>query len=159
MWELIDREISISEEALSSLPRSFSDNPQLRLLELCDDFKKRVAECTIGRGQSNNFIDDCLCEKYKELADEIMATCPDFQIPEPPNASSNPESLKPRRHQSPVLKSYPSTPASSSSDEAESDISDTLEHPQGKEGNNSEEPELISSHSASKSQGSHRNEV
>ena len=151
--------MSVNEEALSSLPRPFSDNPQLRLLELCDDFRKRVTECTIGRGHSNNFIDDCLCEKYKELTDKIMATCPDFQIPEPPNASSNPESLKLQRRQSPVLTSYSSTPTILSPDGADSDTSDTSEHPQGQEGNNSKDAQLISSHSSSKGQGSHRKEV
>ena len=157
--DLIDREMSVTEEALSSLPQSFSDNPQPRLLELCDDFRKRVTECIIGRGHSDNFIDDFCCEKYKELAKKITATCPDFQIPEPPNTSSNPESLKLQGLQSPVLMSYSSTPAILSTDEAESDTSDTLEHPQGQEGNNSKDAQLISSHSSSKGQGSHRKEV
>jgi len=156
VWDLIEGEISTNEEALSSLPRSFSDNPQLRLLELCDDFRKRVSECIIGRGDSNNFIDDYLCKKYKELADEILTTCPDFQIPEPPDASPNPEPQKMQRLQSPVLVSYPAT---ISSDEAESDAPEALERPRGQEGNNSKDAQLISSYSSSKGQGSHRKEI
>jgi len=132
-WDLIEREISINDEALSSLPQSFSDNPQQKLSELCDDFRKRVMGCILGKGQSDNFIDDCLCQLCKELADKIRATRPEFQIPEPPpKASSSPELSPPRLSPSP---DYSSTPPTISPDETESDRSDTVENPPSQEGN------------------------
>lgn len=145
-WDLIENEISVNKEELFSLPQSFSDNPQQRVFGLCDDFTKRVTECTIGKGHSDNIIDSYLCDKYKELRDRILATCPQFEVPES------------RRTQSPLLTPSSSTPTTLSLDESKSDTADTLEHPPGQEGNTLNDILIEISHSSSKGQGSYKSE-
>ena len=92
--------------------------------------------CTIGKGHTDNIIDNCLCDKHKELGDKIIGTCPQFNIPEPRNTSSNLEPFRLQRLQSPILTSSSSTPVILSSDGTENDTTDTSERPPGQEGNN-----------------------
>lgn len=67
------------QDALDSLPPSFSDHPQARLLGLCADFLSEIDEYTNGSTNQPKFLQD-IHDEFWKLANEIAATRPTFEI-------------------------------------------------------------------------------
>ena len=77
----IERKLQVVQEALDSLPQSFADNPQGKLLNLCAEFNACIKEYTIGSESYPDFFED-LYDEFEKLAKEITSTRPKFEIPQ-----------------------------------------------------------------------------
>jgi hypothetical protein len=119
---------------LASLPPAFSENPQQRLLELIGDFLKHVSESTTVRGQTDNLVNDSLCDEYEKLAARILSTRPQFGGPDSGEISSKADlsGARPRVRSS---SSNSSTSTFVSSDEGETASCGISVRPQIYEGN------------------------
>jgi hypothetical protein len=76
----IERKLQAVQEALDSLPQSFADNPQGKLLNICAEFNTCIKEYTIGSESHPDFFQD-LYDEFEKLAKEITSTRPNFDIP------------------------------------------------------------------------------
>lgn len=78
------------QEDLDRLPLSFSDNPQARLLGICDGFVLEIDQHTNGSPKHPEYLQD-MHDEFLKLAEAIRATRPTFEIrphstPEPPSS-------------------------------------------------------------------------
>jgi hypothetical protein len=77
----IEKKLQAIQEALDSLPQSFADNPQGKLLNICGEFNARIKEYTIGSESHPYFFQD-LYGEFEKLSKEVMSTRPNFEIPQ-----------------------------------------------------------------------------
>lgn len=110
------------------------ENPQQQLLELCGNFIKHVSDCTIGSGQTDNLVNDYLCDEYDKLAARIIATKPQFGDPDLAKTSSKADPFEVQPRQLRVLTSNTSKTLGLSSDEKEVAILDLSARLQSHEG-------------------------
>jgi hypothetical protein len=80
----IEAKLDIIEKDLRSLPQSFCDNPQQRLLELCAEFNKRVADYTDPKNDSTPNIFEDWFDEYDRFEKRIISTQPQFEVPKKP---------------------------------------------------------------------------
>ena len=78
---------SAVDEELRSLPESFSDNPQGKLLNLFAEFCACIKECTTGSDSQPEFFEG-LYEEFGKLANDITRTRPNFEILPKPQKQS-----------------------------------------------------------------------
>ena len=70
---------SAVDDELRSLPESFAENPQVKLLALFDEFITCVKDFTKGNESRPEFFKG-LYKEFEKLAADITATCPKFDI-------------------------------------------------------------------------------
>ena len=75
------------QEELESLPQSFADNPQGKLLNLCAEFTSSVRDYTSGTPAHLRFF-QYLHDEFWKLAQEITLTRPNFHITEQKSTQS-----------------------------------------------------------------------
>jgi hypothetical protein len=85
----MEAKLSVVQDGLRSLPESFSENPQGKLLNLCAEFNTRIRECTTGSESYPRFFEG-LYDEFEILSKDITATRPNFEIPQktPQNETS-----------------------------------------------------------------------
>lgn len=83
MAQEIEATLSAVQEELCSLPESFAENPQGKLLNLCAEFTACIKECTTGSEWHPKFFEG-LYKEFEKLAKDIMGTRPNFEIPPKP---------------------------------------------------------------------------
>ena len=82
MLSEIETKLISIERDFALLPKSFADNPQQKLLELCGEFHDRVKECSRPGSQSTpNVMDDSVYDQYTKLRQDILATKQSFRLP------------------------------------------------------------------------------
>jgi len=68
------------QQRLEQLPHSFVDEPQTKLLALCNDFVSELAEHAVGSPRHPGFLSD-LHQVFRNLSAEIRRTRPKFDVP------------------------------------------------------------------------------
>jgi len=76
----LEKKLNTVQDVVNSLPPSYSDNPQGKLLNLCGEFNACIRECITGSESKPSFF-ETLYNEYENLAKEITATEPKFEIP------------------------------------------------------------------------------
>lgn len=76
----LEKKLNRVQELVDSLPPSYSDNPQGKLLNLCVEFNACIGECITGSESKPCFFEG-LYNEYENLAKEITMTEPKFEIP------------------------------------------------------------------------------
>jgi hypothetical protein len=102
---------------MESLPESFAEYPQQKLLRLCSEFNNGIRKHTTGTGSPTEFFGN-LYEEFEKFREVITATRPKFILPQ--KASSKVSSpIVPHQGPNRVSRSipeppmsYPNTPAS-----------------------------------------------
>lgn len=84
MLHQIEAKLDIIEKDLRSLPQSFGDNPQQRLLELCTNFNQRIADYTNPKNDSTPNIFEDWFDEYDRFEKRIISTQPQFEVPKKP---------------------------------------------------------------------------
>jgi len=68
------------QQQLEQLPPSFVDEPQTKLLALCNDFVSELGEHAVGSPRHPAFLSD-LHQLFRKLSAEIRRTRPQFEVP------------------------------------------------------------------------------
>ena len=67
------------QQDLDHLPNPFSEEPQMKLLQLCGDFHVEIAERTAGHTKHPEFF-KALYNEFRKLSQRIQKTKPIFEI-------------------------------------------------------------------------------
>lgn len=80
LMDIVQMQLIVVQENLNSLPQSFADNPQGKLLNLCSEFNSRIQQSTTGTGSHLTFLRSMQME-FLKLAKDINNTRPRIDIP------------------------------------------------------------------------------
>jgi hypothetical protein len=107
----INEKLTLVQHDLNSLPESFAENSQAKLLNLCAEFNASIKEWIIGDGEKSEFFEKLYTE-FESLATSILATQPEFDVPKkkPTQQEARTSGTKPVILLTTVPESFPKPP-------------------------------------------------